>query len=131
MGSGDSVMQGLGASPGRMYFRRLVTNSPDELANMQGFCLSRVDAVVNWWSSYGSLFPVFGVEGQGEEDEWSRDIGSGGAAKPNRSPRAAQDPTAKRITPVTLEDGLERGQETQTTHERLHPVLPKVLKRLA
>ena len=42
LGLGDSVTQGFGASPGRMYFRRLVTNPPDEFADMQGICLSRV-----------------------------------------------------------------------------------------
>lgn len=42
LGLGDSVTQGLGASPGRMYFRRLVTNPSDEFADMQGICLSRV-----------------------------------------------------------------------------------------
>lgn len=42
LGLGDSVTQGLGASPGLMYFRRLVTNPPDEFPDMQGICLSRV-----------------------------------------------------------------------------------------
>ena len=41
LGLGDSVTQGLGASPGLMYFRRLVTNPPDEFPDMQGICLSR------------------------------------------------------------------------------------------
>ena len=42
LGLGGSMTQGLGTSPGRMYFRRLVTNPTDEFADMQGICLSRV-----------------------------------------------------------------------------------------
>ncbi len=42
LGLGDSVTQGLGASPGRTYFQRLTKNPSDEFADMQGICLSRV-----------------------------------------------------------------------------------------
>ena len=42
LGLGDSVTQGLGASPGRTYFQRLTKNPADEFADMQGICLSRV-----------------------------------------------------------------------------------------
>ena len=42
LGLGDSVTQGLGASPGHTYFGRLVKNPADEFADMQGICLSRV-----------------------------------------------------------------------------------------
>ncbi len=42
LGLGDSVTQGFGASPGKMYFLRLVKNPPDEFADMQGICLSKV-----------------------------------------------------------------------------------------
>ncbi len=42
LGLGDSVTQGLGASPGKMYFRRLVTNSADEFPDMEGRSLSKV-----------------------------------------------------------------------------------------
>jgi lysophospholipase L1-like esterase len=42
LGLGDSVTQGLGASPGKTYFLRLVKNPLDEFADMQGICLSKV-----------------------------------------------------------------------------------------
>ena len=42
LGLGDSVTQGLGASPGHTYFQRLVKNPVDEFDDMQGLCLSRV-----------------------------------------------------------------------------------------
>ncbi len=42
LGLGDSVTQGLGASPGHTYFGRLVKNSADEFNDMQGISLSRV-----------------------------------------------------------------------------------------
>ena len=42
LGLGDSVTQGLGASPGRTYFQRLVKNPSDEFENMQGLSLSHV-----------------------------------------------------------------------------------------
>lgn len=42
LGLGDSVTQGLGASPGRTYFQRLTKNPADEFADMQGICLLRV-----------------------------------------------------------------------------------------
>ena len=42
LGLGDSVTQGFGASPGKMYFQRLVKNPPDEFTDMQGICLSKV-----------------------------------------------------------------------------------------
>ena len=42
VGIGDSVTAGFGAKQGRSYFDRLVTNPPDEFADMQGKCLTRV-----------------------------------------------------------------------------------------
>lgn len=42
VGIGDSVTAGFGAKLGRSYFDRLVTNPPDEFAEMQCRCLSRV-----------------------------------------------------------------------------------------
>ncbi len=42
LGLGDSVTQGLGASPGKTYFLRLVKNQADEFSDMQGRCLSKV-----------------------------------------------------------------------------------------
>jgi hypothetical protein len=42
VGIGDSVTAGLGSTPGKSYFERLVQNPPDEFADMQGRCLSRV-----------------------------------------------------------------------------------------
>lgn len=42
LGLGDSVTQGLGASPGKTYFQRLVQNPADEFPEMQGICLSTV-----------------------------------------------------------------------------------------
>lgn len=42
LGLGDSVTQGLGASPAKSYFTRLVKNPPDEFGDMQGVCLSKV-----------------------------------------------------------------------------------------
>src|SRR5262245_27557728 len=42
VGLGDSVTAGFGASKGRSYFDRLVTNPPDEFAELGGICLSRV-----------------------------------------------------------------------------------------
>jgi lysophospholipase L1-like esterase len=42
LGLGDSVTQGLGASPGRAYFNRLVKNPSDEFTDMQGVSLSNV-----------------------------------------------------------------------------------------
>lgn len=42
LGLGDSVTQGLGASPGHAYFTRLVKNPSNEFAEMQGVCLSKV-----------------------------------------------------------------------------------------
>jgi len=42
VGIGDSVTAGFGASPGKSYFDRLVTNPPDEFADMNGRSLSRV-----------------------------------------------------------------------------------------
>lgn len=42
LGVGDSVTKGLGASPGRSYFDRLLKNPPDEFADMRGICLSKV-----------------------------------------------------------------------------------------
>ena len=42
LGLGDSVTQGLGASPGRTYFQRLVKNPADEFEDMQGISLSHV-----------------------------------------------------------------------------------------
>lgn len=42
LGLGDSVTQGLGASPAKSYFTRLVKNPKDEFADMQEICLSKV-----------------------------------------------------------------------------------------
>ena len=42
LGLGDSVTDGLGASPGKSYFTRLVTNPPDEFDDQQGINLSVV-----------------------------------------------------------------------------------------
>ena len=42
LGLGDSITQGLGASPGHTYFQRLAKNPSDEFPDMQGICLSRV-----------------------------------------------------------------------------------------
>ncbi len=42
LGLGDSVTQGLGASPGHTYFQLLAKNSKDEFTDMQGICLSQV-----------------------------------------------------------------------------------------
>jgi lysophospholipase L1-like esterase len=42
LGLGESVTQGLGASPGKAYFLRLIKNPPDESADMQGISLSMV-----------------------------------------------------------------------------------------
>jgi lysophospholipase L1-like esterase len=42
LGLGDSVTQGLGASPGRTYFLRLIKNPIDEFPDMQGRSLSAV-----------------------------------------------------------------------------------------
>lgn len=42
LGLGDSVTQGLGASPGKTYFQRLAKNPADEFADMQGKCLMQV-----------------------------------------------------------------------------------------
>ncbi len=42
VGLGDSVTAGFGASPGRSYFDRLAENPPDEFADVNGLCLSRV-----------------------------------------------------------------------------------------
>ncbi len=42
LGLGDSVTQGLGASPGRTYFQRLAKNPSDEFENMRGLALSHV-----------------------------------------------------------------------------------------
>ena len=42
LGLGDSVTQGLGASPGKTYFLRLLKNPADEFPDMQGRCLSKV-----------------------------------------------------------------------------------------
>ncbi len=42
VGIGDSVTAGLGSTPGKSYFERLIANPPDEFADMQGRCLSRV-----------------------------------------------------------------------------------------
>ncbi len=42
LGLGDSVTQGLGASPGRSYFNRLVTNPADEFEDLRDINLSRV-----------------------------------------------------------------------------------------
>jgi len=42
LGLGDSVTQGLGASPGKTYFQRLVKNPTDEFPEMRGVCLAAV-----------------------------------------------------------------------------------------
>jgi len=42
LGLGDSVTQGLGASPGKSYFDRLVKNRADEFPDLDGVCLTRV-----------------------------------------------------------------------------------------
>lgn len=42
LGLGDSVTQGLGASPGKTYFQRLTKNSADEFPEMRGISLSAV-----------------------------------------------------------------------------------------
>jgi lysophospholipase L1-like esterase len=42
LGLGDSVTQGLGASPGRSYFQRLVTNPTDEFEDLREINLRRV-----------------------------------------------------------------------------------------
>lgn len=42
VGIGDSVTAGLGSSRGKSYFERLVSNPPDEFADMRGRSLSRV-----------------------------------------------------------------------------------------
>jgi lysophospholipase L1-like esterase len=42
LGLGDSVTQGLGASPGKTYFLRLFKNPIDEFSDMQGISLSKV-----------------------------------------------------------------------------------------
>lgn len=43
LGLGDSVTQGFGATTGsHSYFQRLAKNPPDEFADMDGICLSRV-----------------------------------------------------------------------------------------
>ena len=42
LGLGDSITQGLGASPGKSYFDRLVKNRPNEFSDLEGICLSRV-----------------------------------------------------------------------------------------
>lgn len=42
LGLGDSVTQGLGASPGHTYFQRLVKNPTDDSSDLEGLCLSRV-----------------------------------------------------------------------------------------
>lgn len=42
LGLGDSVTQGLGASPGKGYFDRLVRNPPDEVSDMRGINLKSV-----------------------------------------------------------------------------------------
>lgn len=42
LGLGDSVTQGLGASPAKAYFTRLVKNPTDEFPDMTGICLSKV-----------------------------------------------------------------------------------------
>src|SRR5688572_9895043 len=36
VGIGDSVTAGLGSTPGKSYFERLVKNPPDEFPDMQG-----------------------------------------------------------------------------------------------
>ena len=42
LGLGDSITQGLGASPGRAYFNRLVKNPVDEFPDMERISLSQV-----------------------------------------------------------------------------------------
>jgi lysophospholipase L1-like esterase len=42
LGLGDSVTQGLGASPAKSYFVRLAKNPTDEFSDMQGIALSKV-----------------------------------------------------------------------------------------
>ena len=42
LGLGDSVTQGLGASPGFTYFTRLAKNPPDEFADMRAISLKKV-----------------------------------------------------------------------------------------
>ena len=42
LGLGDSVTQGLGASPGKSYFQRLVTNPADEFDDLRDINLQRV-----------------------------------------------------------------------------------------
>lgn len=42
LGLGDSVTQGLGASPGKAYFERLVANPRDEFPDMRGINLTAV-----------------------------------------------------------------------------------------
>ena len=42
LGLGDSVTQGLGASPGMTYFQRLAKNPANEFPEMRGVCLSAV-----------------------------------------------------------------------------------------
>ncbi|MBI1312687.1 SGNH/GDSL hydrolase family protein [bacterium] len=42
LGLGDSVTQGLGASPGKSYFQRLVKNPPDEFVDLREINLAHV-----------------------------------------------------------------------------------------
>ena len=42
VGIGDSVTAGFGARRGYSYFDRLIANTPDEFADLNGICLSRV-----------------------------------------------------------------------------------------
>lgn len=42
VGLGDSVTAGFGASPGRSYFERLVSDPPDEVPDLRGICLRGV-----------------------------------------------------------------------------------------
>lgn len=42
LGLGDSITQGLGASPGKSYFQRLVKNPADEFGDLRGISLSEV-----------------------------------------------------------------------------------------
>ena len=42
LGLGDSITQGLGASPGKSYFQRLTKNPADEFADMDGLNLKKV-----------------------------------------------------------------------------------------
>jgi lysophospholipase L1-like esterase len=42
VGLGDSVTAGFGATKGKSFFDRLLKNPPDEFADVQGRCLSRV-----------------------------------------------------------------------------------------